>query len=218
MIEEFAVVWDHRDKLLNGFQNTIILVAISAVGALVLGALLSTVLMARRPWLARLGRLYVDAMRCVPFLLFAYIIYYGLPGIGITMSKWSAGLTALIVYNMAYMAELLRAAWASLPKETIEAGHAFGFHGLGLFRRVILPPVVFAAVPMIGNQVIQIVKDSSFLTIIAVTELTYAANSIQTTSFIPFGAFVAAIALYWVICMVIETTVGIVGRFAEMRR
>ena len=157
-------------------------------------------------------------MRCVPFLLFAYVIYYGLPSLGLRLDNWSSGLFALIVYNTAYMAELLRGAWRALPAETVEAGYAFGFEGFVLVRHIILPPVLFAAAPMIGNQVIQVIKDSAFLTIIAVEELTHAATVIQATYFIPFAAFISALLLYWVLCLGVEQVVGLVGARAELRR
>ena len=113
----------------------------------------------------------VDGMRCVPFLLLAYIVYYGLPTVGIRLNNWTAGLSALVIYNAAYIGEILRGAWSNLPRGYIDAAHAVGFHGLTLYRRIILPPVIFAAVPVLGNQVIQIIKDTAFLMIIAVPEL-----------------------------------------------
>jgi polar amino acid transport system permease protein len=157
-------------------------------------------------------------MRCVPFLLFVYLIYFGLPSLGLRFDNWWSGVLALILYNTAYMGELLRAAWTNLPKDLIEAGHAFGFVGWRLFRRIILPPVLFSAIPLIGNQLIQIVKDSAFLTVIAVAELTHQATSLQTTYFVPFASFIAAVLLYWVTCAAIESTVGLANRFAEARR
>jgi polar amino acid transport system permease protein len=218
MIGEFAVVWEQRDLLLDGFATTIFIAILAGVMALVLGALLSTALMSRRRPVAMLATALVDAMRCVPFLLFAYLIYYGLPSLGLRLSNWSSGLAALVIYHMAYMAELLRGAWRELPAETIEAGRAYGFHGLGLFRRVILPPVVFTALPSLGNQVIQIIKDSAFLTIIAVTELTHAATAIQATYFVPFASFIAALLLYWVLCLAVEALVGVMGARAAAWR
>jgi polar amino acid transport system permease protein len=215
---EFSIVWQHRDLIIGGFENTLAIVAIAATGALILGALLTIPLMSRYRGISRLATTYVDAMRCVPFLLFVYLIYFGLPSLGIILDNWSSGVIALILYNTAYMAELLRAAWINLPRELIEAGHAFGFVGWPLFRRIILPPVLFSALPLIGNQLIQIVKDSAFLTIIAVAELTHEAASLQTTYFVPFASFVAAVALYWVTCITIESTVGYASRLAEHRR
>ena len=217
-MEEFAVVWQYRDMLLTGFENTLIIVALASAGSLVLGALLTMLLMSRHPSVARFATAYVDAMRCVPFLLFVYLIYFGLPSLGIRFDNWSTGILALTLYNTGYMAELLRAAWTNPPKETIEAGHAFGFSGWSLFRRIILPPVIFSALPLIGNQLVQIVKDSAFLTIIAVAELTHEATSLQTTYFVPFASFVAAVALYWVTCVSIEGMIGFANRFAEERR
>ena len=217
-MQGWVILWQHRDLLVDGFLTTLWLAALSAVVSLALGSLLAMALMARRPLVARASSALVDAMRCVPFLLFAYIIYYGLPSIGLRFSNWSSGLFALIVYNTAYMAELLRGAWRGLPVEMIEAGHAFGFHGLRLVRRIILPPVILAAVPMLGNQVIQIIKDSAFLTIIAVEELTHAATVIQQTYYLPFASFVTALLLYWLLCVGVEQLVRWVGVRAEARR
>lgn len=217
-MNEFAVVWQHRDMIVFGFENTLIITIIAAVGALVLGALLTIPLMSRSHPTRLVATAYVDAMRCVPFLLFVYLIYYGLPTLGLRFDNWSSGIAALILYNTAYMGELLRASWSNLPKEMIEAGHAFGFSGWRLFRRIILPPVLFSALPLIGNQLIQIVKDSAFLTIIAVAELTHQATSLQTTYFVPFASFLAAVVLYWVTCVTIESAVGFTNRLAEERR
>jgi polar amino acid transport system permease protein len=217
-MSEFSTVWQHRNLIIFGFENTLIIVALAAVGSLTLGSLLTILLMSSQRGIARLATAYVDAMRCVPFLLFVYLIYFGLPTLGVQFDNWSSGLVALVLYNAGYMAELLRAAWANLPKELIEAGHAFGFFGWGLFRRIILPPVLFSAIPLIGNQLIQIVKDSAFLTVIAVAELTHEATSLQTTYFVPFASFIAAVVLYWVTCVTIESMMGLADRFAEARR
>jgi polar amino acid transport system permease protein len=218
MIRDFGITWAHGDQILNGLINTVWLSLASAALAFALGSLVAMALMARARPLAMTARLFVDTMRCVPFLLFAYLVYYGLPSFGIRFTNFGAGLIALTLYNTAYMAELLRAAWAGLSREMIEAGHAFGFVGLNLFRRIILPPVILAATPMIGNQLIQIIKDSAFLTIIAVPELTHAVSSIQATYFVPFAAFVTAVVLYWMLCLIVETAVAGVGRTAEARR
>ncbi len=218
MMRGWAIVWQHRSEMLAGLETTLFISAVAALASLALGAALSMALMSRRRAPARIAALFVDVMRCMPFLLLAYFVYYGLPALGLTLDNWSAGLSALILYNTGYMAELLAAAWRGLPRETIEAAHAFGFHGFAVFRRIILPPVVLTAAPMIGNQVIQIVKDSAFLTIIAVEELTHAAASIQSTYYVPFASFVSAVLLYWLLCLVVEHLVGRVERVAEQRR
>lgn len=180
--------------------------------------MLTPALMASQRAISLTARIFVDGMRCVPFLLFAYIVYYGLPSLGVRLDNWSSGLAALIIYNTAYMAEILRGAWQSQPREPIEAGVAFGFSEIRLFRRIVLPPLFLSAGPVIGNQVIQIIKDSAFLTIIALPELTHAASSIQSRRYVPFAAFITAVFLYWGLCLIVEAGVSSVGRLAEARR
>lgn len=218
MIHDFGIVWSERSLLLEGLANTVVLSVLAGIAALAMGALLSTALMARAVPIRAAARSFVDAMRCVPFLLFAYIIYYGLPSLGIYFDNWSSGLAALAIYHSAYTAEILRAAWMAQPRDPIEAGHAFGFTGFRMFRRLILPPLLLAAGPVLGNELIQIIKDSAFLTIIALNELTHAASSIQSRRYIPFAAFISAVLLYWALCLIVEAGVSAVGRLAEARR
>jgi polar amino acid transport system permease protein len=218
MIRDFGIVWTERGLLLNGLANTAILSLVSVVGALLLGFALTPALMSKKPAVSRAARTFVDGMRCIPFLLFAYIVYYGFPSIGINLDNWGAGLLALTIYNAAYMAEILRGAWAALPRDEIEAGVAFGFSELRLFRRIILPPLVLSAGPVIGNQLIQIIKDSAFLTIIALPELTHAASSIQSRYYVPFAAFITAVALYWGLCLIVEAGVNVLRQLADARR
>jgi hypothetical protein len=101
--------------------------------------------MSKRQAVSGAARAFVDGMRCIPFLLFAYIVYYGLPSLGLRLDNWTSGLAALIIYNAAYMAEILRGAWVVQPREPIEAGVAFGFSEIKLFRRIILPPLLLSA-------------------------------------------------------------------------
>jgi len=214
----FAIVWSERALMLSGLANTVVLSLLGTLASLLLGALLTPVLVSRRRVPAFVALRFVDLMRCTPFLLLAYIVYYGLPSIGLRFDNWGAGLFALVLYNSAYMAEILRGAWMAQPREPIEAGQAFGYSGLRLFRRIVLPPLLLAAGPVIGNQTIQIIKDSAFLTIIALPELTHAASSIQSRRYIPFAAFIVAVFLYWGLCLLVEAAVAFGKRLAEARQ
>jgi polar amino acid transport system permease protein len=214
----FAIVWSERALMLSGLANTVVLSLLGTLASLLLGALLTLVLVSRRRAPAFVALRFVDLMRCTPFLLLAYIVYYGLPSIGLRFDNWGAGLFALVLYNSAYMAEILRGAWMAQPREPIEAGQAFGYSGLRLFRRIVLPPLLLAAGPVIGNQTIQIIKDSAFLTIIALPELTHAASSIQSRRYIPFAAFIVAVFLYWGLCLLVEAAVAFGKRLAEARQ
>lgn len=216
--DDFILVWQQYPKILEAFGNTLMLIVISGSVSMMLGIFLTPMLMSRRKAISLSVSVYCESMRCMPFLLFVYMIYFGLPSAGIQLSNWTTGIVALILYNAAYMAIFLRGAWQDIPKETIEAGRAYGFYGFKLFRRVIMPLMLMRAIPMVGNQWVQIVKDSAFLGIIAVTELTAAMNSIQSTNFIPFASFLSAVLLYWLISLVIELVTSLFTRYAEERR
>ncbi len=212
------VLWEQRDAMLSGLGMTLAITAIAAVCAGFLGLVLFALLISRMRLPALAVARLIDLMRCVPFMLLCYMIYYGLPSYGIVVSNLTAGIAALTIYNAAYIGELLRGAYAVLPREGIEAGHAFGFHGSGLLLRIILPQVLLAAIPMLGNQMVQIIKDSAFLVIITVEELTFAANEIQATYYVPFASFVCAMLLYWGLCLTVEAGVRAVLAMAEARR
>jgi len=156
-------------------------------------------------------------MRCAPFLLFVYLIYFGLPTYGIELNKWASGLIAMVVYNSAYMAIIFRSVWVEMPTDIIEAGSAYGFSGRKMMTKIIGPVLFMRAIPMVGNQWIQIVKDSAYLGIISVFDITAAFNSIQAIYFNPFVCFIAAGLIYWALCLCIEAVVHAVARYARER-
>jgi polar amino acid transport system permease protein len=215
---DLAVVWAHRDVLVDGLSNTVVLSTLAAAGAFVLGVGLSALLVQPARAVSGAATWLVDAFRCTPFLLVAYLVYYGLPSLGLRIDNWNSGLLALTAYHAAYVGELLAGSWRALPREPIEAGHAFGYGGIRLFRRIVLPPLLLNAGPLLANQAIQVIKDSAFLTVIAIPELTHAASALQSNYYVPFAAFVVAMLVYWALCLVIEACAAFVGRLAETRR
>ena len=218
MTRNFEIVLSKWPMLLTGLFNTVWLCAVAATLSLVLATVLTLVMMHHNLLLRRAAQAAVDTLRCIPFLMLAYLTYYCLPEIGIRLSDWTVGLLTLIVYNTAYFAEILRGAWAHLPHEQEEAGRAFGYTRSKLFLRIIAPQVFLSAAPVLGNQMIILIKDSAFLMVITGPELTYMANKIQSTYFVVFETFAVAILLYWLLCTVVEAGVRRLERVASVRR
>jgi polar amino acid transport system permease protein len=216
-MSKWEILWNYRDMIIVGFQNTLILFSISSVAAFALSFALVPVMQTARPPLARTVRGLTDGMRMLPFLMYAYILYYGLPSLGIRFDAWTAGFIALITYHAAYFAEILRGAWATMPAGQAESARAHGFTRFGLYRRIILPQLVLRTAPVLGNQLIICLKDTAFLSIITVRELTAAAAAVQSQYFIQFEAFIVAIGLYWVTSILIELLVARIGTYAEGR-
>lgn len=215
-MSEWAIIWDARQAFLDGALNTLLLFGLSVIVAFAMGCLFAFWLERRNP-ATLLLRGFIDCMRMLPFLILAYLLYYGLPSLGLRLDAWTAGLIALTVYYAAYFAEVLRGARLVLPQGQVEAAKAHGFTSFMLYRRIVLPQLMIKTRPLMGNLLILSLKDTAFLTIITVRELTAAANSVQATYFIPMEAFVVVIALYWAISICLELALKWAARFGAKR-
>jgi polar amino acid transport system permease protein len=217
MIDRFLVVLGEWPTLLKGFLNTLWICAGSGLISLLLAVLVATLLVSRHTLIRRGAQGCVDLLRAIPFLMLLFILYYCLPAIGIRLSSWTCGLLGLVIYNTAYFSEILRGAWMHLPREQEEAGKAFGHSGIALYVRIVLPQIFISAGPVLGNQMITMIKNSAFLMVITIPELTFSANQVQSIHFIPFEAMLVAVALYWVLCTSVEWWVRGLERVALVR-
>lgn len=217
MIANFTAVLGEWRALAVGLGNTIWMCALGGALSLILAVPVSLLLVTRRRGVRAVVQAGVDVMRAIPFLMLLFIVYYCLPALHVRLSSWTCGLAALVAYNTAYVAEILRGAWAHMPHEQEEAGRAFGYAGLALYRRIILPQILIATGPVLGNQMITLVKNSAFLMVITIPELTFMANQVQAIYFVPFETLLVAVALYWLICSAIEWAVRGMERVAVVR-
>jgi len=200
----FEVIWQEVPQFAVGLWNTVWLCAVGTALSLILGVVFLLPLMSQEKAIRLPAQALVDIARSIPFLMLAYLVYYGLPSWGVTLDSWTTAVSTIAIYNTAYIAEILRGAWANLPPGQTEAARAYGFTGFELLRRITLPQIVLASAPVIGNQLIQVIKDSAFLSVITIPELTFTARAVQATYFVPFESFIVAAVLYWVLCLVIE--------------
>ena len=162
-------------------------------------------------------RAALDLLRTLPFLIVLYLLNYGLPQVGIRFDAWMAGMIALSVYHASYYAEILRGARIALPQGQIESAKAHGYTAFNMYYRILLPQMVLRSGPLFGNQMVGCLKDTAFLSIITIFELTAAANDLQQVHFIPMQAFIVVIFLYWCISLVLEKALRSMGRYAKLR-
>jgi polar amino acid transport system permease protein len=218
MSEALSILWSERQLFLDGVLNTVFLCLFAGSVAILLGAALAIVMQTTGRAISAPTRLFVDLLRSVPFLLLAYLCYYALPNLGLRLPAWWAGALSLAAYNVAYLAEIFRNAWANLPTSLLETGRAFGMTRPTLWWRIVAPQVALTSAPVVGNQMIIMIKDSAFLMIITVEEITFAANFINSNYFMPFAPFMLALLLYWALCLVVEAGVRQVSMAADRRR
>ena len=149
-------------------------------------------------------RMYVSVIRGTPLLVQLFVIFFGLPSIGLTINPWPSAIIAFSLNVGGYAAEVIRAAILSVPKGQWEAAHMIGMpRGLAL-RRIILPQAARVSVPPLSNTFISLVKDTSLASVVLVTELLRVAQVAAAPTFQFFALYGVAAVFYWVICLVLS--------------
>jgi L-cystine transport system permease protein len=185
--------------------GTIPLTLTSFVLGLALGLLVALMRLSRVRVVSGIARGYVSVIRGTPLLVQLFVIFYGLPSVGLTISPWPSAIIAFSLNVGGYAAEIIRAAIQSVPKGQWEAAHMIGMsHRLAL-RRIILPQAARVSVPPLSNTFISLVKDTSLASLILVTELFRQAQQIAAFSQEFMALYLEAALVYWVLCLFLSS-------------
>jgi len=179
--------------LLKGAGITVGISVVSMAIAVTLGLFLTLVRLYGTRWMAAFATAYIEFYRGTPLLVQLYILYYGLPNIGITLSPLAAAFIGLGMCYAAYEAELYRAGINAVPKGQMESALSLGMSRNRALRWVVLPQALRIATPGITNDFIALFKDSSLVSVIAMVELTKTYNILAATTlrFFELGLVVA---------------------------
>ncbi|WP_431824671.1 amino acid ABC transporter permease [Burkholderia sp. F1] len=148
---------------------------------------------------AGLAQGYVSVMRGTPLLVQMFVVYYGLPDLGITLDPTSAGIFTLTLNAAAYLSESMRGAILGIGRGQWAAAHSLGLTHVQTLRHVICPQALRLAVPSLGNTLISLIKDTSLVSVITVTELLRSTQEAIAATFQPLPLYLAAAAIYWVL-------------------
>ena len=154
---------------------------------------------------------FVEIMRDLPFMVVLFLIFYLLPAIGIRLPAFAVGVVTLSLYAAAYFSEIMRGAIQSVPKGQIDSARAVGMSRIQALRYIIAPQMMGYFLPPATNQAITVIKESSILSTITVTELTMAGEVVQGYTYSPIEVFAVISLLYWLMC----TGVARIGRALE---
>ncbi len=152
-------------------------------------------------WIARF---YVSIIRGTPLLVQLFIIFYGLPSIGVTISPFISAIIGFSLNVGAYASEIMRAAILSTPKGQWEAGYSIGMSYSQTLKRIILPQASRVSIPPLSNTFISLVKDTSLASLILVTEMFRKAQEIASTNYEFLLMYSMAGLLYWIICFILS--------------
>jgi His/Glu/Gln/Arg/opine family amino acid ABC transporter permease subunit len=201
---DFDVILEYWPEFLRGAEATIIYSLLSLSLATVVGLLVAFARISRLAPLAWLARAYVDVVRGTPALVQIFFIYFGMPALGVNLSAPVAAVIALAINSGGYLAEIFRAGIVGIEVGQMEASRSVGMSHAQAMRRTILPQAALRVVPPTAGEFTNLIKGTSLLSTISVSELTRVAQQIIGVTFRPIEAYVAIAVIYFLLNAVIS--------------
>lgn len=151
-----------------------------------------------------LAKFYVWIFRGTPLLVQLFILFYGLPSLGVTLEPFTAAVIGFTLNVGAYSSEIIRAAILSIPKGQWEAAYSIGMTKFQAMRRIVLPQAVRVSIPPLGNSFISLVKDTSLAATITVTELFQKGQQIAANTYEPLWLYIEVAFIYLIFSTVLS--------------
>ena len=200
MTLDWSVVWTHRDALVDATGATILLAAATMAIALPCGACLAALRLYAWSPIRTIAACYVEFFRNLPLILVVYWAFYVLPILtGLGLSPFLTGLAALALNVTAYNAETFRAGINSIRRGQVEAAMALGMSRPQALRRIVIPQALRRILPVLTSTWVSLFKDTSLVSVIAVTELAYVAMQVRAQTFRILEMLSAMAVIYWLL-------------------
>ncbi|WP_034550971.1 amino acid ABC transporter permease [Carnobacterium funditum] len=192
---------DNFDLLLEGFKFTLYSSVIALIISLIIGTLLAIFQISTNKTIRMLASAYVEFFRNIPLLIIVMFFYVVVPLYWFQIDGFTAGTIGLTIYTSAFIAETIRAGILSVPKGQMEAGLSTGFTYTQTMRYIVLPQAIKIVIPPLGNQFINLVKNSSVLAMVAGLDLMYQGDLIASENFNTFDTYILIGILYLIITL-----------------
>jgi cystine transport system permease protein len=202
---------------LGGLIGTIPLALSSFALGLLIALGVALMRISTRSVVSGIARVYISIIRGTPLLVQLFVIFYGLPSIGVTIDPWPCAIIAFSLNVGGYAAEVIRAAIISVPPGQWEAAYTVGMGRTRTLTRVILPQAARVSVPPLSNTFISLVKDTSLASLILVTELFKVSQQIAASTYQFMVVYLTAALVYWVFCLVLSTGQSFLERRLDSR-
>ncbi|WP_115751833.1 amino acid ABC transporter permease [Listeria kieliensis] len=192
----------------GGIEYTIPLTLLSFIIGMVIALVIALFRLSSSKIFRGIGRFYVSLIRGTPLLVQLFVIFYGLPTIGLKFDPFPAAIIAFSLNIGGYGAEIVRGAIQSVPKGQWEAGYTIGMSYTQVLFRIIIPQAARVSVPPLSNTFISLIKDTSLASLVLVSELFRKAQEIAATSYEFLLVYMEAGLLYWIVCVFLSALQG----------
>lgn len=215
---DFSIVLPYTGLLLQGLLWTLILTVSASFLSLVLGVIFALTVQYAPAFICFPVRLFMGLFMGTPLLLQLFLIYYGLAQIGVDIPAFDAGIIGLSLHFAVYNADVIRAGIVSVDHGQTEGARSIGFSRGQTLRYVAVPQAIRRTIQPLGNNMIVLLKDSSLVSIIGITELVYSAQHAISETFSPFEFYLSIAALYYVANLVLEAGLWFLEKNVEVTR
>ncbi len=191
--------------LLGGLGYTVGLSLLAITASVLLGLAVALPGLSSQRWLRYLSRTYVEVFRAIPILVMILWVYYGLPVVmGVSLEPFASGVLALALCDSAFEAEIFRGGIQSIARGQHEAAESLGLNYWDKMRFVILPQALRRVLPPMGNQFVYMLKMSSLVSVVGLTELTRRANELVVTAYRPLEIYTFLVLEYLVLIIAVS--------------
>lgn len=215
---QFRDVLAQHESLLDGVWVTLQLSAATIAGGLLLGVAAAAAAVYGGRALRSMSLAYVEAIRNTPLIVQLFLVFFGLPSLGIKLEVLTASLLALTINLGAYTAEIVRAGLQNIPRSQIEAGLSLGLSRLQVFRHVELLPALKAVYPSLSSQFVLMMLATSVVSQISAEDLFHAGSIIQSRTFRDFEVYTVIAVLYLALSLLMRGGFALLYRLAFRRR
>ncbi len=198
--------------LAEGAAVTLMLIAVTTVAGTLLSILCAAGQRGGPPWLARAITGYVELIRNTPFLVQLFVIYFGLPSIGIRLDPFAAAILAMTLNMAAYTTEIVGAGLDAVPAGQKEAAMALGLHPVQVFVKIVLPQALKVIFPALTSQIVIMMLESAVVSQIAVPDLTFQADMLQAATFRAFETYLVVTLIYLGLSVLVRRLLILFGR------
>ncbi|MDR3157263.1 MAG: amino acid ABC transporter permease [Lactobacillales bacterium] len=194
----------YAPDFLLGFKNTLIASGIALFFSLIIGTLMALFQLSENCVVKTTARIYVEVFRNIPLIVIVMFFFIALPMRGIKITGMQAGIIGLIIYTSSFIAETVRAGIQAVPKGQMEAGLSQGLSYWKSMYYIVLPQAFKIVIPPLGNQFINLVKNSSILAVVAGIDLMYEGDLVATTTFQTIPSYLLVGLFYLIITLPIS--------------
>lgn len=206
------IIQEYFPLFMRGAQYTLLLSFTVVVLSLPFGALLALARISSNKVLSTFARIYTEIIRGTPLLVQVYLVYFGLPMLGIYLDDFPSAVLAVTINSVAYMSEIMRSGIQSVDNGQTEAARALGLPKWVTFRRVIMPQAIKNILPAIGNEFAVLIKETSIVSVLGIKDLMFASDTVRGATYTTFTPLLFTALIYFIMVFTISTLMNLLEK------